>query len=464
MKPWLRNIGILAIWLLLWQAASFAIGNDILLAGPVDVVQCLLANVGTLSFWKSIAFSATRIIAGFVLALVLALVLGTLAWRFRCLRLFFAPAVTFIKSVPVVCIIVLLLVWVGSAWVSLIATAFMVFSPVYFNYLEGLLSADKQLAHMLTVFHVGRMQKIRVYFWPAVRPYLISAAKAVVGVSWKAGVAAEIIGIPNGSIGAGIYLAKLGLDTANLFAWTLVIVGLSALCEQLFLAFLKLLSGHSAHLSKNYTPACSGHKRAACTEADDIRLQNATLAYDNKVVLRNVTQHWRAGERYCVMAPSGAGKTTLLACISGLLVPVAGSAHLPDHVAVDFQEDRLLAQLSAWDNIRLVSVLSPQQAAQLKADLDASLSADSSKLFPQECSGGMRRKIALARALAAGGQCVLLDEPFAGLDAQSRLDMVTLVNRYLEGRTLLFATHNPYDAKDLQAQRIQLPAASCNTE
>lgn len=192
----------------------------------------------TVAFWGALGFSFARIAGGFVIAFILALVCGTLSWKCELFREFLHPLVMFMKSVPVVCIIVLLLVWTGAANVSIIAVALMVFPPVYFSYLEGLQQTSDSMKEILTIFNVKRFWRIRYYYLSTVMPYLISASKVVVGIAWKSGVAAEVIGIPNGSIGAGIYSAKIGLSTADLFAWTFVIVALSALCEKLFLVSL----------------------------------------------------------------------------------------------------------------------------------------------------------------------------------------------------------------------------------
>lgn len=468
MKNVLKNILIVLAWLLIWQLASIALGNALLLVGPVEVVARLAADAVTAAFWARIAFSFLRIFLGFAIAFVGALVLGTLAARFSFLRDFLAPAVSFIKSVPVVCIIVLMLVWMGSAYVAVVAVALMVFPPVYFNYLEGLLQVDESLRQMLNVFHVSLWRRIRCYYWPAVLPFVESAARVVVGVGWKAGIAAEVIGIPNGSIGAGIYLSKLGLDTAGLFSWTIAIVLLSMLCEKLFLLLLDGTRVWSARVGAR--PGEGGSSVAAgCAEASSdstalVAFDNVSFAYrDGACVLERFSYDFEAGGRYCIMAPSGSGKSTLLMLAARMALPCSGMVHAPERVSMTFQEDRLLDQLSAWDNVRMVSTMPAADLQMLKFDLDEILGQDSAGLSISSCSGGMKRKIALVRALSAPGGALLLDEPFAGMDDMSKNDAIALINRYLFGRTLLVATHDSDDVALMDATLVRLEAAMGDT-
>ncbi len=437
----------------MWQVLAWALGNSILLAGPLETIQAFARGVVTVSFWGALGFSFARIAGGFTIAFAFALLCGALSWKNELFREFLHPVVTFMKSVPVVCIIVLLLVWTGAANVSIIAVALMVFPPVYFSFLEGLQQTDDSMREMLTVFDVQRLWRIRYYYIPAVMPYLISASKVVVGIAWKSGVAAEVIGIPNGSIGAGIYSAKIGLSTADLFAWTFAIVALSALCEKFFLKLLSVIKSKGSSI-----PRSKKSQGTHVYAAEPVRFDKIGISFDDKTVIENYSQLFKAGGRYCIMAPSGSGKSTLMNLISGLVRPDTGRAEIPERVSVCFQEDRLLEQLSAWGNVALVCPnISAGDRKLLKFDLDETLGRDSAALQIEACSGGMKRKIALMRALAGSGSVLLLDEPFAGLDDISKTDVVALINRHLHGRTLIVATHDSNDVTFLNAELIRLP-------
>ncbi len=448
-----KQILIVAFWLLVWQIAAWAVGNGILLAGPLDAAMALAAGIVTPAFWSAVGFSFARILAGFAIAFALALGLGCASWKSALFRDVLHPLVTFMKSVPVVCIIVLLLVWTGAANVSVIAVAPMVFPPVYFACLEGLQQTSDDMRQMLDVFGVRTGWRVRYYYLSAVMPYIASASKVVVGIAWKSGIAAEVIGIPTGSIGAGIYSAKIGLSTADLFAWTFAVVALSALCEKLFLKLLGRFASMSATL-----PRAKGAQEAAPASAASITLSNVSFAYDGEPVINGFTKTFEAGRRYCLMGPSGSGKSTLMDLMCGFAEPAAGSVIRPGKLSRDFQEDRLIPTLSAWGNVALACPTLPSHERDLlKFDLDELLGEDSSKLAIDACSGGMKRKVALVRALAAPGDVLLLDEPFAGLDDVSKADAIALINRHLRSRTLIVATHDRNDPAFLAAELVRIP-------
>ena len=110
---------------------------------------------------------------------------------------------------------------------------------IYGATLAGLENMDKKLLEMSQVFSMPFLKKVRFLFIPAVHPYLVSSCRTALGMSWKSGVAAEVIGIPKASIGEQLYYTKLYLDTSGLFAWTFSIILISAVFELVFLTLLK---------------------------------------------------------------------------------------------------------------------------------------------------------------------------------------------------------------------------------
>lgn len=116
---------------------------------------------------------------------------------------------------------------------------FVVFPAVYINLMQGLQQVDRSLLEMAQVFRVPRRKKIKALYLPQVMPYLLSSCRLGVGMAWKAGIAGEIIGLPDLSIGDQLYLAKLYLNTDELFAWTIVIICISLLCEKIVVRILR---------------------------------------------------------------------------------------------------------------------------------------------------------------------------------------------------------------------------------
>ncbi len=225
--------------LLVWEAAALLIGNDLLLVTPVRVAERLFTLVGEASFWRTLGFTFTRIVGGFLTALVLAAVLAALAARFPLLETLLRPFVTVIQSVPVASFIVIALLWLSARRLSIFIAFLMVFPILYTNLLQGIRAADRELLEMAAVFRVSPMGRVRRIYLPAVRSYLLAGCRVALGLCWKAGVAAEVIGVTRQSVGGMLYESKVYLEIADLFAWTAVIVLVSAGFEKLFLLLLR---------------------------------------------------------------------------------------------------------------------------------------------------------------------------------------------------------------------------------
>ena len=231
-KRWFR-IGVTALfWLAVWQAAAVLLPK-LLFAGPVPTVRSLLSLLQNSEFWFSIAHSLGKIASGFLLAFGAGCLLAIACRRMPVLRMLLGPLIQVMKSLPVACFIVVALIWVRSEWISVLTAFFVVFPAVYINLGEGLQQTDQGMLEMAQLFHLTPAKRLRAVWLPACLPYLLSACRVSVGMALKAGVAGEIIGLPRWSIGEQLYLSKLYLNTADLFAWSLVIILLSLALERL---------------------------------------------------------------------------------------------------------------------------------------------------------------------------------------------------------------------------------------
>ena len=183
-------------WITIWQFASMYLGQEILLASPVSVVRKLFELIFTGNFWQSVGFSFVRIVTGFLLAMFLGIFLAVLAYWSKTVEILIAPVIAVVKSTPVASFIILCLIWIPSRNLSVFISFLMVL------------------------------------------PYFLSACRLSLGMCWKAGVAAEVIGVPSGSIGEKLYNAKIYLNTPDLFAWTIVIIVISFVFEKCFLGIV----------------------------------------------------------------------------------------------------------------------------------------------------------------------------------------------------------------------------------
>ncbi len=239
-------LAVAAVWVALWTAASAAAkaaGVSLVFPSPLAVAKAFGALLAQKSFYVSCGRSMLRVLAGWALGMLGGTVLALATSASRVLRAFFGPALHIVKATPVASFIILALVVMGAGKVPAFTGALISLPVVWANLTEGFSAPDPKLLEMAKAFHMPRKNKIKYIYLPALRPYFTAAATTAMGFTWKAGIAAEVICTPKGSIGAGIYNAKIYLETPELFAWTLAVIGLSVLLEALLKGALRLSQG-----------------------------------------------------------------------------------------------------------------------------------------------------------------------------------------------------------------------------
>jgi NitT/TauT family transport system ATP-binding protein len=209
----------------------------------------------------------------------------------------------------------------------------------------------------------------------------------------------------------------------------------------------------------------------------DVTGLNKTYEGSGRTVeaLRDLTFSLREGELVCLVGPSGCGKTTLLKCIAGLMSPTRGEVKLsgspvtgpPPGMAVVFQEygRSLFPWLRVRDNVDLPLRSRKMPKAERARRVDDALAAvglaDAHDAYPWQLSGGMQQRVAIARAVASQPKVLLMDEPFAAVDAQTRADLEDLVRDLWHrlGVTILFVTHDIDEAVYLGERVIMLSSS-----
>lgn len=506
MKRKLRFPAVLAFWLVLWLAAAAAISNPILFAGPAEVAGALFEQAGDASFWRTLSFSFGRILAGFLAASFFGVLAGAVSFRRPLIRELLSPAILFFQSIPVASFVILALVWTGSANLSVIISFMVVLPLIYQASLSGLSQTDPKLLEMCRVFRVGRIRRIRAVWLPALMPWFSGAAVSALGLAVKSGVAAEVIGVPDHSIGSRLYTAKIYLCTADLFAWTFIIIASAWLLQCALRAALSLLSPRTARsaappgfrffrnfgFSRNVPffwifDFFRKNRRAENSGQNpffSLSLHGLGKRYGALPVLQNLDLTFLSPGIHCIMAPSGSGKTTLFRLLAGLEAPDSGRLSFePDaqqtgrmetacaqarrrghtkacnhpsrqpllRISCVFQEDRLIDAMTPLQNIALVLPGAPDISL---------LRRECARLLPGECldrpvstlSGGMKRRCALLRALLSPFDLLLLDEPFTGLDEKAKKKAARCLIEKTRGRLVLIATHSQDDALLLDAQ------------
>lgn len=227
--------GAIAFWLAVWEIASLLIGEELFLPSPISVLEALAASAVDLSFWSAVLFTLERIILGFIISLSSAVILAFLSYRWRILGILLEPVVKVVRATPVASIVILILVWVRSRNLSVVISFMMVFPVVYQNVLKGLCNTDRNLIEMADAYRIRTLKRIRYIYLPYLVPYLESAISISLGLAWKSGIAAEVIGLPDGSIGERVYEAKIYLSMPDLFASTVTVIILAFVFERVFL-------------------------------------------------------------------------------------------------------------------------------------------------------------------------------------------------------------------------------------
>lgn len=237
-KTKLKKILSILFWLVVWQIAAIKIDYEVLLPAPLKVIQRLGELFVSTDFLNSVLTTFVSILSGFFLALITAVVLAVISSSINIVRVLLMPFMSMIKSIPVASFVILALFWFDSSSLSMFVSFIMVLPILYINIVSGVEQTDKRMCEMASVFKISPLKRMRYIYLPYVIPYFKSGCAVALGLCWKAGVAAELIGVPSGTIGEQLYFSKTYFETADLFSWTIVIIVISVLFEKLFMFVL----------------------------------------------------------------------------------------------------------------------------------------------------------------------------------------------------------------------------------
>ncbi len=174
-----------------------------------------------------------------------------------------------------------------------------------------------------------------------------------------------------------------------------------------------------------------------------LKIENLSISYGENDVIKKFSYEFIDGKHYAIMGASGIGKTTLLNAIAGIVKPSSGSIIFDGKLSYAFQEPRLFPWLTSLENINVV-VNDKSKALQILKRL---INEDGiEKKYPHELSGGMQQRVAIGRAISADFDIMLMDEPFKGLDIETKTHVRQFVFDSLKGKTLLLVTHDEEDA------------------
>lgn len=239
-KKFLRAVLPLAFWLGVWQLAAMVVGRELLLPTPAAVAHTLAELAVTGRFWLAALYTLLRVLAGLVGGVAVGAALAFLTHFCRWAELLFAPAVRVLRATPVVSFILLVYLWVTRANIPGLIAGLMVLPVIWGNVSAGLSGVDPKLLEMAHAYRFTGGKTLRLIYLPSLRPHFMSGLLTAFGLAWKSGVAAEVLCPPRYAIGSAIQQAKTALESAELLAWTVVLIILSLLLERLL---RRLLTG-----------------------------------------------------------------------------------------------------------------------------------------------------------------------------------------------------------------------------
>lgn len=241
-KKWLTG-GLTALfWIAVWQGLALLINQKLFLASPYEVFLALSRMLGQAAFYTALFNTFWHITGGFLAAFVIGVLLAILAGRHKFIARLLKPLMAVINATPVASFTILALILAGSRHIALLLSFLMVMPILYANTLAGMVNVPRERFEAAEIFGMPRGERLRYIYLPEMLPYVLSACRSGIGISWKAGVAAEVIGITAGSIGGWLYESKLYFKIDELFAYTLVVIVVSYVSEKLFILLLERAS------------------------------------------------------------------------------------------------------------------------------------------------------------------------------------------------------------------------------
>lgn len=229
----------IAFLFLLWEFGARAFGSELILPGPLPVLNRFLSLVLTPRFHTALWNSFLRVLSGIAIAVPLGLIAGIAAGLDKRAHAFLKPVFSVIAATPVISVILITFLILGSGRTPVFTAFLMIFPVVAANTIEGIDNADSRLKELFIAFNMNRLETLRYFYIPSLLPFILGALRSSLSLCWKVVVAAEVIVQPLHSLGAGMQQAQARLETADLFAWTAATIIAAALSQGLLSLFLK---------------------------------------------------------------------------------------------------------------------------------------------------------------------------------------------------------------------------------
>lgn len=461
---YLKKIPVLTSILLMiafWQVAAMLYGNPALFPAVSDLLVELWRLLITVSFYASIGMTILRGLAGFLVALGLSIVLAAIALHHTYWKSFIHPWLVTVRSVPVIAIVLIALLWLSPPNLPAFIAFFTMFPILYQHILSGLEHTDIRLIEMARVFGKNAMQRLLLIYFPAAKKHVFAGISTAMGFGWRAVIIGEVLAGPVKGIGTGMKRAQAFIEMPKLLAWTAVAIIISFGFEYI----IKLIEkrAEKSQLKQRGTETIA---ESHINDLKSFKINNLTVKFKDISLFNNLSKSFQKGNVYLIKSPSGSGKTTLLRVVAGLTKLSEGNTDYNHDIKISysFQDIRLIPWLTIEENIAFACPTYPTVTLKQLEKIrelaeDAGISDQLDKL-PATLSGGQQQRATLIRALSADCNLLLLDEPLNGLDNAMKSKIIRLIEKHCKHTNpiVIWSTHeNPEEFLTSEFEIITLP-------
>lgn len=431
-----------AFFFLLWKFFSLAIDSPLILPSPESVAADFFSLASEKIFLKSLAFTLFRVFCAFFISSFFGILFGFLCTKFSALKILFEIPLAFVRSVPLVSVILIVLFWLGSDSVPVFAAVLLSFPVMFTSAFYGFSFKDKKMESVCNIFKITEMQKFLFLKIPYAKEFLKDAMENSCGMIWKAIAAAEVLSVPKFALGSQLQNFQVVLEISKVFAVTIFIVLLGFLSEKILLLFFFALKKIYKNFINFYfqsdffkLPQLSLEKKFS------VELKNFYVEHDGKFIFENYSETFEQKKITSIVAPSGSGKTTLLDFVAENFSSVSYSMQTPN----------LFLNLSVFQNVQLplLNIYGRKKSFEIAKNILNSFGLnEKEKSCVEKISGGERQRVSLARAVAFPSGILLLDESFQFLDFSIKKKCIEFIlNRQKENpRTIIFAANEIKEA------------------
>lgn len=432
--------------LIIWQIAAMSYGNPAMFPAVTDLFSELGKMLGSSAFYLALLLTLLRGLTGFFIAMLLATALAATSLHHQTWKSFIHPWVVSIRSVPVISLVLIALIWLAPPNLPAFIAFFTMFPILYQHILSGLEHTDNKLVEMAIVYRKHTIERLLHIYLPSARKHIYAGVSTALGFGWRAVIIGEVLASPVFGIGTGMKKAQAYINMPGLLAWTLIAVIISFGFEHL----IQRMAGKERRKTVRITSKLPGGDDLK-NESEQISLSGIGLKFNNKAIFADFNYTFKKRELYLLKSVSGSGKTTLLKMIAGLQKPDSGTIDINSKSVIGyaFQDFRLLPWLNIYENIAFVqphfpeiSIYEHEKIIRLISLLELT---ENINQLPSELSGGQQQRVVLARALSVNAHVLLLDEPLNGLEKELKQRVVKVINQVTEENhqpIIIWATHD----------------------